>query len=121
MNGKIDSLVNSLGTSPLLAAKGERAAAALNGGSAGAKGSAPADAAKAMEAAKDFEALLVHQMMKSMWQTVPKGGMLTGSREEQYYQDMLSEALSNEIASGQGIGIKEVIEKELARKDKTSR
>jgi flagellar protein FlgJ len=67
------------------------------------------------KAAEQFEALLTHEMLKSMWNTVPKGELLTGSSEEQTYRDMLNEALANSIAEGRGIGIKEVIMKDINR------
>ena len=65
------------------------------------------------KAATQFEALLVHQMMKSMWKTVHSEGLLTGSREEELYRDMLNEAIAGDISKGQGIGIKEIIMREL--------
>lgn len=68
------------------------------------------------KAAEQFEALLMHEMMKSMWATVPSNGLLSGSREEGYYRDMLSEALSDSISKGQGIGIKEVVMREFTRR-----
>ena len=61
------------------------------------------------KAGTQFEALLVHEMIKSMWSTVPKDGMLSGSREEELYQDMLHEQLANSIAEHQSIGVKDVI------------
>ena len=72
-----------------------------------------AQRAEVEQAATQFEALLVNQMVKSMWSTVPKGGLLSGSREEELYRDMLNQSLSEEIAKGQGVGIKEVIMREL--------
>lgn len=66
------------------------------------------------KAAKDFEALLLHQMIQSMAATVPKGGLIDGGNEQELYKDMFNEALANDIASGDGIGIKEVILKELS-------
>lgn len=60
-------------------------------------------------AAQQFEALLVQQMLESMWSTVPKKGLLSGSNEEAMYRDMLNEALSTSIAEGKGLGIKDVI------------
>lgn len=66
-----------------------------------------------VKAAEQFEALLTHEMLKSMWNTVPKGELLSGSSEEQTYRDMLNEALANSIAEGRGIGIKEVIMKDI--------
>lgn len=60
-------------------------------------------------AAQQFEALLVQQMLESMWSTVPKKGLLSGSNEEAMYRDMLNEALATSIAEGKGLGIKDVI------------
>jgi Rod binding domain-containing protein len=60
-------------------------------------------------AAQQFEALLVQQMLESMWSTVPKKGLLSGSQEEAMYRDMLNEALATSIAEGKGLGIKDVI------------
>ncbi|RIL10776.1 MAG: hypothetical protein DCC75_03665 [Proteobacteria bacterium] len=73
------------------------------------------DQQRTKEAAEQFEALLLHQMFKSMWSSVPKDSLLGNSREEEYYQDMFTEGLANEVAKGQGIGIKEVIAKDLLR------
>jgi|688.fasta_scaffold03844_22 Rod binding domain-containing protein len=64
-------------------------------------------------AAEQFEGILVQEMLKSMWSTVPKEGLLTGSHEESMYRDLFNEALSKSISEGQGMGIKEVILKDL--------
>ena len=65
------------------------------------------------QAAQQFEALLVQEMVKSMWATVPQGELLSGSHEEKMYRDMLNEAVASSIAEGRGMGIKEVILKDL--------
>jgi flagellar protein FlgJ len=65
------------------------------------------------QAAQQFEALLVQEMLKSMWATVPQGELLTGSHEEKMYRDMLNEAVADSISKGRGIGIKDVIAKDL--------
>ncbi len=67
------------------------------------------------KAAEKFEALLLHQMIRSMWSTVPSEGMLTGSREEGIYRDMLNEALAKSISEGKGIGIKDVIVQDMSK------
>jgi Rod binding domain-containing protein len=75
----------------------------------------PMAKARAEKAAKDFESMLLKQMIGSMQQTVSKEGLLK-SKDEETYQDMLNEALSDSIASGQGIGIKDIIMKELVKR-----
>lgn len=72
--------------------------------------------AKAEKAAKDFESMLLKQMINSMQQTVSKEGLLK-SKDEETYRDMLNEALADSIASGQGIGIKDVIMRELDKRN----
>ncbi len=73
---------------------------------------------KTNEAARDFEALLVKEMLESMWATVPsQGGILGGSKEEEYYRDMLNQGLAKNIADGAGIGIKDVIYKDIKKLD----
>lgn len=76
-----------------------------------------ASSGKAREAATQFEALLLQQMLQSMWSSVPKDGLL-GSNEEDTYRDMLNEALAKEIADGQGIGIRDVICEEMEKQEK---
>jgi flagellar protein FlgJ len=61
------------------------------------------------EAAQQFEALLIQQMLESMWSTVPQKGLLSGSNEEAMYRDMLNEALATSISEGKGLGVKDVI------------
>ncbi len=70
------------------------------------------------KAAEQFESMLVKQMMDSMWSTVPKEGLLSGSNEESMYRDMLNEAIANSIAQGKGIGVKDVILKDIRRLSK---
>ena len=79
----------------------------------------PRDLKEAEKAAKDFEALLVNQMLKSMWSSVPKDGLMTGGREEEFFRDMLNEALSDSLATNQSMGIKDIVLKEFkARRSK---
>jgi hypothetical protein len=48
-----------------------------------------------------------------LWATVPQGELLSGSHEESMYRDMLNEAVASSISEGRGMGIKEVILKDL--------
>lgn len=70
------------------------------------------------KAATDFEALLLQQMVQSMWKTVPTDGMLSGSNEESMYRDMLSEQFAQELAKGQSLGLKDAVLGEMNREDK---
>ena len=70
------------------------------------------------KAAAQFEALLLHQMMNEMWKSVPNEGLLSGSREEALYRDMLNQAVADSISTGKSIGIKNVVMKELKNTEK---
>jgi flagellar protein FlgJ len=71
---------------------------------------------EARKAATQFEALLLQQMLQAMWSTIPKDGAFAPSRDEETYREMLHQGIANDIAEGQGIGIKAVILKELETK-----
>lgn len=77
----------------------------------------PGSAEKIEDAARSFESLLVHQMMNAMWSTVPKEGLLSSSREEELFRDMLNQALSDSIAEGRGIGLRDVIVKDMTKNE----
>lgn len=80
-----------------------------------AKGHSDAEIEKA---SAQFEALLLHQMMNEMWKAVPNEGLLSGSREEALYRDMLNQAVADSISTGKSIGIKNVVMKELKAAEK---
>jgi Rod binding domain-containing protein len=77
---------------------------------------AHASSFEAKQAAEQFEALLMQQMMKSMWSGINIKGSLLGSSEEATYRDMYNQFLADEISKGEGIGIKEAILPELTKK-----
>lgn len=83
----------------------------------GAKGVADPKAAKMEKAAQDFEALLLQEMLKSMWTATPHDDVLA-SNDEETYRDMFHQALAQNIAEHQSIGIKDVILKDLKRQSK---
>ena len=60
------------------------------------------------EAAKQFEGLMLQLMIKEMRKTLPEGGLFSGSDME-IYQDLLDQAIADNIASGEGLGLAEQI------------
>ena len=86
--------------------------------SAGMGGAAIPSSKDPEKAAMQFEAMLVHEMLQSMWKTVPKGELLSGSDEESTFRDMMNEAVANSISQGKGIGIKDVILKDINKLEK---
>ena len=74
------------------------------------------------KASKGFEALLLHEMLKSLWETVEvKGWLGEDSNEAKIYRDMMNQAISDSIAEGRGIGIKDVVRKELEKQSGASK
>jgi Rod binding domain-containing protein len=63
-----------------------------------------------VKAAQDFEALLLQQMFSSMWK-----GTVETSNEESLYRDMLNQAIAEEMSKGRGLGLKEMVIKELKK------
>ncbi len=64
------------------------------------------------QVAKQFESLFVQMMLKSMRDTLPENELF-GSKNEKVYQDMYDKQLSMQISDGKGIGLADVIERQL--------
>ena len=68
------------------------------------------------KAASGFEALLLHEMLKSMGETVETTGLLgEDSNQAQIYMDMFHQAVADTISEGRGMGIKEFVRRELEK------
>jgi flagellar protein FlgJ len=81
-----------------------------------------ADKAKLEEACKNFEALLINKMLASMRESLPEGGLFEKSFAEKMYQSMLDEELSIKMAQGKGMGLGELLFKQLSSEtEKTSK
>jgi len=65
-------------------------------------------------AAKQFESVFVQMMLKAMRDTVPDGGLF-GSEQSDFYEGMFDQQISLNIANGKGIGLAEVIERQLSK------
>ncbi|WP_079432713.1 flagellar assembly peptidoglycan hydrolase FlgJ [Zoogloea sp. LCSB751] len=65
------------------------------------------------EASRQFEALFVQQVMKSMRDATPKGGMFD-TEETRMYQSLLDQQMSMQLsARGKGFGLAKVIERQM--------
>lgn len=63
-------------------------------------------------AAQEFEALLLSQLMATMRRSVPTG-MLGGGYDSQVWTSMFDQALSAQMAEGGGIGLADVLSRQL--------
>ena len=69
-----------------------------------------------VSAAKDFEALLLNQMINEMWKSVPQDSLFGKSQEQEYFQEMLNTEIAKEISMGKGLGIQDMVIAELEKK-----
>ena len=65
--------------------------------------------AKLLEAANEFEVLLVQQMMKSMRSTSFESGLVNKSEGEKVFQSMLDEQYARLSTQSSGMGLGEMI------------
>lgn len=84
----------------------------LAGGGTPRAGEASADAKKV---AREFEAMFVAMMLKSMRETVGKDALTGGGRGEETFRSLLDQEYANAAVQGGGIGLAQSIERELAR------
>lgn len=64
------------------------------------------------EACQHFEAIFLNQMLEQMQKTVPDG-YLKKSSTEKMYQSMLNEKLAENMSKSGGIGLSEILYKQL--------
>lgn len=63
-----------------------------------------------MKVCKDFEALFVHMMLKSMRATVPDNGLIPKSTATEMFEDMHDQEMASAIANnGNGFGIAQML------------
>ncbi|WP_058486002.1 rod-binding protein [Defluviitalea phaphyphila] len=70
-------------------------------------------------ACKEFESYFIHQLFKEMRKTIQSGGLIQKSRAEEIFQDMLDEEYSKNATKGQGIGLSDMLYKQLSQYTKT--
>lgn len=75
------------------------------------------DSEKLKQVSQQFEAFFVNQIFKSMRNSAQWGeGLLEKSHARSTYESMHDERLADEISSGRGIGIGDLIYKQMSRR-----
>jgi flagellar protein FlgJ len=69
---------------------------------------------KLLQAAKDFEAIFIRQMLKSLEKTTAAGAGTQASAGEKTYGSMIVDTLSESISKAGGLGLADVIANSLA-------
>ena len=73
------------------------------------------DEKKLMEASRNLESVFVNMMFKQMQSTVQKSELADGGFGEEIYKDMLLEKYAEEATKGSGLGLAQIIYKQLSR------
>ncbi|MCP3676608.1 MAG: peptidoglycan DD-metalloendopeptidase family protein [Deltaproteobacteria bacterium] len=75
----------------------------------------PQQEKRALEkAASEFESLFIFNMLKTMRKSVSKESLFGNSKGEEIYKSMLDEELSRVMAQGRGMGLRDMIVRDLS-------
>jgi flagellar protein FlgJ len=72
------------------------------------------DLASLRESSREFEALLLMEMLKSMRKSVPDGGLFKQDTSTEIFRDMLDSETAKAASRGKGLGIGEAMYKQMA-------
>lgn len=72
----------------------------------------------AKKVAREFEAMFVGMMLKSMRETVGKDKLTGGGHGEEVYQSLLDQEYAKGVVESGGVGLARMIEKQLVRQGK---
>jgi flagellar protein FlgJ len=68
------------------------------------------------EACKEFETILLEQMLKSMRKTVQKSGLMQGGMAEDIFEDMLYEKYARKMSDSANLGLADMLYRQLSQK-----
>ena len=88
------------------------------GTGSGTRADRPAEEEKLRKACTDFEALFINQILRTMRQTLPKGGLLKEGPERDIFQSLFDQELSRDIAGRKGLGLGEMIYRQMRTRGK---
>jgi flagellar protein FlgJ len=76
--------------------------------------------ARLQRACQSFEALVVGILLRQMRRCVPESGLLGGDSAMGMYRDMLDQQLANHVSRRGGLGLADVMMRQLTRAKPTS-
>jgi len=68
------------------------------------------------EACKEFETILLEQMLKSMRKTINKSGLMQGGMAEDIFEDMLYEKYARKMSDSANLGLADMLYRQLSQK-----
>lgn len=74
-----------------------------------------ANPGRAREAAEEFEALFLAQMIQHMFEGIETQGLFGGGHGEDMFRDMLFQEFGKAIARAGGVGIADSVQREILR------
>lgn len=74
------------------------------------------DDKKLKEVCKDFESIFVNLLLKEMRKSVPENELMPKSFATQTFEEMLDEKISDNISKENGIGIADMMYKQMSKK-----
>lgn len=84
-------------------------------GSVRPQGVSPADVNGVRQAAQEFEAIVLGQMLKTMRQASAQGPMALTGTSQKLYRDLMDDELAKTIARKGGVGLADVLVRDLLR------
>lgn len=69
---------------------------------------------------KDFEGIILRMMYKEMRATVPKSELIPGDVGKDIFESMLDDKLMEEASKGSGLGLSDVLYKQLSKQVKSA-
>jgi len=100
--------------------------AALNAATGPSQRSLPAlrptsDPAAADRAAREFEGMMIGQMLQPMFKSLKTGGMFGGGHAEETFRDLLVDEYGKKVAEAGGLGIAAMVRREILKAQEAAR
>lgn len=73
------------------------------------------DEQKLRKACKEFESILIHQLLTIMRQSIPKTDLFGDRREEELFNSMLDEEIAKQISLTNPLGIADMLYAQLSK------
>jgi len=74
-----------------------------------------AEKSKLKEACRQFEAIFIEYMLKTMRKSIPKSSLFKREHAEQIYTSLFDEKVAEKVAEAKGLGLADMLYKELSK------
>ncbi|MGE5594373.1 MAG: rod-binding protein [Betaproteobacteria bacterium] len=119
MGGDMMRGVTGLGSAAEASPRSEAARKTMAGAETSARTHATRTDRELMKACEELESVFLEQLLKEMRKTVPKDDLFGGGRGEDVFQSMFDQEIAKAMAGRGGIGLAEILYKQLSRRAAT--